>query len=222
MRLPSLTPKEHLLAQLRREGIADERVIDALRRIPREVFIPPAFQGRAYENTALPIASRQTISQPYVVARMAEALRLTGTEHVLEVGTGSGYGAAVLAELALTVVTIEILDDLAEAAASRLANLGYTNVSVVVGDGSLGWPAAAPYHAISVTASSPQVPIALVKQLSPRGGRLVAPIGSLHQQELILIERFDQRVQRHSLGQVRFVPLLGAAGFQALDPARKN
>lgn len=214
--------REQLIADLRTAGITDDHVLAAIGRVPRERFVPRDLQSRAYENVALPIGYEQTISQPAVVAHMAQAAKLRPTDHVLEVGTGSGYGAAVLAELARDVVTVEIRPPLAMEAGRRLQRLGYTNVQVVVGDGSLGWPALAPYDAIIITAATPGIPPVLLDQLSEHGGRLVAPIGSLKEQQLVLAERSGQDIQSHVLGGVRFVPLVGSAGFVAADPTRRN
>lgn len=218
----SPTPKERLLAELRAGGISDSRVLAALAAVPRERFVPEGLSSRAYDNVALPIGQDQTISQPAVVAHMAEAASLQATDHVLEIGTGSGYGAAVLAQLARDVVTIEIRAELALAAARLLDELGCNNVHVVIGDGSLGWASLAPYDAIIITAAAPGLPPVLLEQLSPKGGRLVAPVGSLKEQHLVLAERHGDHIQSRTLGGVRFVPLLGAAGFQVPEIARRN
>jgi protein-L-isoaspartate(D-aspartate) O-methyltransferase len=153
---------------------------------------------------------------------MVQAASPHPSDHVLEVGTGSGYGAAVLALLAHDVVTVEIRPDLALAASGRLRNIGYDTVQVVIGDGSLGWPALAPYDVIVTTAATPGLPPVLLEQLSPNGGRLVAPVGSLKRQQLILAERHGTDIQSRSFGAVRFVPLIGAGGFHFADPARRN
>lgn len=213
--------RQHLLAQLRKEGVHDENVLAALNDVPRERFVPPSLRHRAYDNVALPIGEDQTISQPFVVAHMVQALKLDGTEHVLEIGTGSGYGAAVLARVAADVVTVERHAGLAAAAALLLREIGCNNVCVVTGDGSLGWPPRAPYDAIVVTASAPEVPEPLVGQLRARG-RLVVPVGTLEEQHLVVIERTDTQLHSRDLGHVRFVPLIGAAGFRMLDPSRRN
>ncbi|MSQ23054.1 MAG: protein-L-isoaspartate(D-aspartate) O-methyltransferase [Chloroflexi bacterium] len=220
MALPRLATREQLVAVLRKAGVRDERVLEAIRRVPREAFIPERLRPWACDNIALPIGDQQTISQPYVVACMIEALHLAGTEHVLEIGTGSGYGAAVAAEMAGDVVTIEILASLAKAAAPRLKELA-PNVTVIQGDGSLGWPEFAPYDAIIITANSPTLPRPVLRQLTNHG-RLVAPIGSLKEQQLVVVERSETRFTTRDLGPVRFVPLIGAGGFQLLDPARRN
>lgn len=216
-----VSSREKLVVELRNDGISDERVLAALGRVPRDQFVSEALHDRAYENVALPIGEGQTISQPYVVAAMVQALALTGRESVLEVGTGSGYGAAVLAEVAAQVISVELRAELASVASARLRRLRYGNVTVLQGDGSLGWPGAAPYDAISVTACAPEVPRPLLQQLR-NGGRLVAPIGPPKRQHLILFERADTRLHARDLGQVRFVPLLGVAGFQLLDQSRRN
>jgi protein-L-isoaspartate(D-aspartate) O-methyltransferase len=198
--------------QLVARGIRDARVLDAMRRVPRHVFVEPGTQGLAYADRALPIGGGQTISQPYMVAAMTEALRLQGTERVLEVGTGSGYQAAILAELARDVVTIERYADLADAARARLAALGYHNVRVIVGDGSLGSEADAPYEGILVAAASPRIPASLKRQLAD-GGRLVIPIGPPDQQFLTVVHR-EGAVFTQSIGDgCVFVPLVGAEGW---------
>jgi protein-L-isoaspartate(D-aspartate) O-methyltransferase len=198
--------------QLRRRGIADERVLHAMGTVPRELFVPEDARSLAYEDGALPIGLGQTISQPFVVATICRLLALSGDERVLDVGTGSGYQAAVLAELAREVVTIERLPELAETARAALAQAGYERVEVVVGDGSLGVPDRAPFAAIAVAAAAPVVPPALVEQLAP-GGRLVVPRGSRRGQELVLVEASPQGPTERTTIPVRFVPLLGDEGF---------
>jgi protein-L-isoaspartate(D-aspartate) O-methyltransferase len=205
---------ERLLAELRQQGIHDERVLAALGRVPRPEFVAAADQHRAYANVALPIGEGQTISQPYVVALMTQALALQPTERVLEIGTGSGYQAAVLAHLAASVISIERVPALADAARVRLAALGLANIEIHVGDGTLGWPVAAPYDAIVVTAAAPSVPPALVDQLDPGHGRLVIPVGDAEAQNLLLLQMRRGRRQARNLGPVRFVPLLGAHGWR--------
>jgi protein-L-isoaspartate(D-aspartate) O-methyltransferase len=198
--------------QLRRRGISDERVLAAMARVPRELFVPEKLRAYAYDDGALPIGHGQTISQPFVVATICTLLQLSGDERVLDVGTGSGYQAAVLAELAAEVVTIERIADLAEEARARLGDAGYGDVEVRVGDGSLGVPDRAPFRGIAVAAAAPTVPPALYEQLT-EGGRLVVPRGSRWGQELVLVERTpDGPVVRTSI-PVRFVPLLGDEGF---------
>jgi protein-L-isoaspartate(D-aspartate) O-methyltransferase len=200
--------------QLRRRGISDERVLSAMARVPRELFVPEGLRAYAYSDDALPIGERQTISQPFVVATICMLLALAGPERVLDVGTGSGYQAAVLAELAAEVVTIERIPALADTARRALAEAGYGNVEVRVGDGSLGIPERAPFHGIAVAAAAPDVPPALYDQLV-EGGRLVVPRGSRGHQELVLVVRTaDGPVERTAL-PVRFVPLVGDEGFGA-------
>lgn len=190
-------------------GLRDERVLDAMRSVPRHRFVEDYSDRTAYEDHPLPIGEGQTISQPYMVALMAEAATLQPEDRVLEIGTGSGYGAAVLARLAREVWSIERIDTLAADAARRLAELGVTNVHVVHGDGTLGWPKAAPYDAIVVTAASGEdVPPALLEQLA-EGGRLVIPVGSTGRQSLLRIVRHGDRYNEQDLGGVAFVPLLG-------------
>jgi protein-L-isoaspartate(D-aspartate) O-methyltransferase len=198
--------------QLRRRGIRDERVLAAMARVPRHLFVPENLRHLAYEDGALPIGHGQTISQPYIVATICSLLRLRGDERVLDVGTGSGYQAAVLAELATEVVTIERVPELAERAREALASAGYGRVEVRVGDGSLGVPDRAPFDAIAVAAATPSVPPALYEQLSD-GGRLVIPRGGRWGQDLVLVERTEEgAVERLSI-PCRFVPLVGVEGF---------
>jgi protein-L-isoaspartate(D-aspartate) O-methyltransferase len=205
-----MAPVDHLIDELR-DAIADERVLDALRTVPREAFVSRALRARAYDNVALPIGHGQTISQPLIVARMTELLRLQPTDRVLDVGTGSGYHAAVLARLAAHVWTIERHRALSEAAAARLREAGVENATTIVGDGSRGLAAEAPFDAINVAAAAwPEVPPALARQLAP-GGRLVAPVGASGQQ-LVLLERgvgVQADTLTHTLLEpVRFVPLI--------------
>jgi len=198
---------DRLIEQLR-SAIADERVLDAIDAVPREAFVPRRLRSRAYENVALPIGEGQTISQPLVVARMTELLRLQPHDRVLDVGTGSGYHAAVLAQLAGHVWSIERHSALSEQAARNLCRAGVERVTLAVGDGSRGLPAAAPFDAINVAAAAwPEIPPALERQLAP-GGRLVAPVGASGQQ-LVLVERAaDGELTRTTLDPVRFVPLI--------------
>ena len=198
--------------QLQRRGITDRRVLQAMRAVPRHVFVPPEWRHEAYSDRPLPIADDQTISQPYMVALMTQRLGLQGHEHVLEVGTGSGYQAAVLSRLAAQVYTIEYFPALAERARVILQHLGYTNVQGRTGDGGLGLPAYAPYHGILVAAAAPHVPQPLLTQLA-EGGRLVIPVGSVTSQELLIITRHgDDYAQERSV-PCRFVPLLGQEGW---------
>jgi protein-L-isoaspartate(D-aspartate) O-methyltransferase len=200
--------------QLRARGIADERVLRAMAQLPRELFVPPSEQSLAYADEALPIASGQTISQPYIVARMTELLAPRAGDRVLEIGTGSGYQAAILALLGCLVVSIERHADLAETARERIARVGLGGaVEVRVGDGSVGDPAGAPWDGIVVTAAAPAIPPPLREQLSPDGGRLVIPVGSRRHQDLVLVVRHgDEWIERND-GPVVFVPLVGQEGF---------
>ena len=198
--------------QLRRRGISDERVLAAMGRVPRELFVPESVRAYAYSDDALPIGERQTISQPFVVATICSLVALEGHERVLDVGTGSGYQAAVLAELAAEVVTIERIPALADAARAALAAAGYGNVEVRVGDGSLGVPERAPFDGIAVAAAAPDVPPALYDQLV-EGGRLVLPRGTRGHQELVLVVRTPAGPVERAALPVRFVPLVGDEGF---------
>ena len=198
--------------QLRRRGSFDERVLEAMARVPRERFIPEDVRHLAYEDGALPIGSGQTISQPFIVATICQLLELSGDERVLDVGTGSGYQAAVLAELAEEVVTIERVPELAERAQSALVQTGYGEVEVLVGDGSLGAPARAPFEGIAVAAAAPVVPPALYRQLV-EGGRVVVPRGGRRGQQLVLVERTEDGPRERASVPCRFVPLVGAEGF---------
>ena len=198
--------------QLRRRGISDERVLLAMERVPRELFVPNELRQSSYEDCALPVGHGQTISQPFIVATICVLLRLVGDERVLDVGTGSGYQAAVLAELAAEVVTIERVPELAETARAALAAAGYDRVEVRIGDGSLGVPERAPFAAIAVAAAAPTVPHALYSQLEG-GGRLVVPRGSRRGQELVLVERTPEGPRERASVPCRFVPLLGEEGF---------
>jgi protein-L-isoaspartate(D-aspartate) O-methyltransferase len=199
--------------QIAARGIRDPRVLDALRAVPREEFVAPHLAELAYDDHPLPIAQGQTISQPYIVALMVEALEAQPGDRALEVGAGTGYAAAVLSRLAGEVYAIERHASLARAAADRLARLGFANVQVTAGDGSLGWPEHAPYDGIMVAAGGPEVPRALLDQLAP-GGRLVLPVGPVEHQVLLRVRRApDGSFRRESLGEVRFVPLVGEEGW---------
>jgi protein-L-isoaspartate(D-aspartate) O-methyltransferase len=200
--------------QIEARGVGDARVLAAMRTVPREDFVSPGWRDEACDDSPLPIEGEQTISQPYIVALMAEALQLQGGERVLEIGTGSGYAAAVLARLAAEVHSVERIPLLAELATQRLAAQGCANVAVHRGDGSLGWPEAAPYDAIVVTAAGPEVPAALKAQLKV-GGRLVMPVGGRHgTQDLLRLTRTSEHDElREVLLPVRFVPLTGEQGW---------
>jgi protein-L-isoaspartate(D-aspartate) O-methyltransferase len=200
-------------AQLISRGIHDRRVLDAIRKVPRHAFVDEALQEQAYSDHPLPIADKQTISQPYIVALMTEKLELQGHEKVLEIGTGSGYQAAILAELAQRVFSIERLPGLAYRANQTLRKLGYSNVIVRVADGTLGWPDEAPFDGIIVTAGAPKVPQPLVDQLA-MGGKLVLPVGDRMSQSLILVDRVPEGIQKTDLGGVRFVDLVGKWGWE--------
>jgi protein-L-isoaspartate(D-aspartate) O-methyltransferase len=199
--------------QLRARGIEDERVLAAMEAVPRELFLPEPLRSRAYADSALPIGEEQTISQPWIVAAICQALELTGEELVLEVGTGSGYSAAVLSRLAAHVVSVERHEPLARAAAAVLRSLGVANVELAVGDGSLGAPERAPFDAIAVHAAAPAAPSALLAQLAA-GGRLVVPIATGEADMLTLLRRQGDRVESETIGPCRFVPLIGSEGFE--------
>ncbi len=208
--------------QLRRRGIEDERVLAAMAAVPRELFVAERLRGRAYADSALPIGEQQTISQPWIVAAICQALRLAGDETVLEVGTGSGYSAAVLARLAAEVISVERFASLADDARRRLAELGIENVEVRIGDGSRGAPDRAPYEAIAVHATAPSAPRTLLEQLRP-GGRLVVPIAERGADMLRVFEHADAGFEHRDIAPCRFVPLLGEEGFDPREgsgPAR--
>jgi len=198
--------------QLRGRGIRDGRVLDAMARVPRHEFVPERFQAQAYEDHPIPIGYGQTISQPYIVALMLEALALEPTDKVLEIGTGSGYQTALLAELAASVYSIERHAGLAQNAERVLAKLGYTNIVVLVGDGSEGLPQHAPFDAIIVSAAAPELPSTLVAQLRD-GGRMVIPVGPAHAQELQLVQKQQGQLLVSYLEGCRFVPLITGQGY---------
>jgi protein-L-isoaspartate(D-aspartate) O-methyltransferase len=200
--------------ELRPDGITDERVLNAVYKVKREKFIPETMRDRAYDNYPLPIGENQTISQPYIVAHMTQALDLRPEDKVLEIGTGSGYQAAILAELAGVVYSVERLDSLAMKARTNLYSQGYSNIILVVGDGTKGLPEYAPYDKIIVTAAAPHVPDALLAQLK-NGGKLVIPVGGKFVQDLQLVEKaLNGRISKRSLGGCRFVPLIGSEGWK--------
>lgn len=198
--------------QIRRRGIRSPRLLEVLARIPRHFFVPPDLAAHAYEDRALGIGESQTISQPYMVASMTDFLELSGGERVLEIGAGSGYQAAVLAELAQKVVTVEKSESLARTARERLVSLGYRNIEVVLGDGTLGWPPAAPFDAILVAAAAPSIPPPLVEQLA-EGGRFVLPVGNTEKQMLLRIRKAAGKILEEKLFACQFVPLRGRYGW---------
>ena len=201
-------------AQVAARGVRDGAVLEAMRRVPRHTFVAPELWERAYEDTPLPIGEQQTISQPYMVAVMSEALAARAGERILEVGTGSGYQTAILAELGARVVSLERIPALAARAERVLGQLGYLDrVTLVVGDGTLGWPAAVPYDGIIVTAGAPHIPRPLVEQLAP-DGRLVLPIGEEDVQTLVRLRRGPEGLVEEYLGECRFVRLLGSHGWE--------
>jgi protein-L-isoaspartate(D-aspartate) O-methyltransferase len=199
-------------SQLRARGISDPRVLEAMRKVPRHLFVPEAVRWRAYDDTPLPIGHDQTISQPYIVGYMSEALELRPTDRVLEIGTGSGYQAAILGELANEVYTIEIVPELAEQARVALEKSGYGNVHVRQGNGYLGWPEAAPFDRIIVTAAPDEVPQALVDQLA-MGGIMVVPVGGVYDDQVMkIIRKTEKGVTTRETLPVRFVPMVGKGG----------
>jgi protein-L-isoaspartate(D-aspartate) O-methyltransferase len=197
-----------LIMQLRRRGIRDTNVLRAIERVPRDLFVDPAFADHAYQDIALPIDCGQTISQPYVVAFMTEKLELDESHKVLEIGTGSGYQAAVLSHLCRRVYTIERYRELQKGADRRFAHLGITNVTTIIGDGWLGWPPQAPFDRIVVTAAAPEAPAALIEQLK-EGGRMIIPLGPTRdEQSLMQIDKTEADITERALLPVRFVPLV--------------
>lgn len=204
--------RQLMVEKLRQLGIRDERVLDVMARVPRHRFVHKADWERAYINRPLPIAAGQTISQPYIVALMTEALHLSDEDRLLEIGTGSGYQTAILAELAGEVYSIERTDELHEHAQERLAELGYANVRLTVGDGTLGWPEHAPYDAVIGTGAVPSLPEALLEQLAEEA-RLVLPVGDRRVQQLVLLEQYPDHRRRHKLCDCSFLPLVGEQGW---------
>jgi protein-L-isoaspartate(D-aspartate) O-methyltransferase len=200
--------------QLERRNIHDQRVLRAMAQVPRHFFVPPAYEAQAYADQALPIAAGQTISQPFIVALTAAGLHLRPKERVLEIGTGSGYAAAVLSRLASEVYTVERHRELALSAIRVFDELGLSNIWVKLGDGTRGWEKYAPYDAITVAAAAPGLPRSLLDQLAD-GGRLVIPLGSLEEQQLVRVTRHGSHFRDESLGPVRFVPLIGEEGWRS-------
>lgn len=199
--------------QLKRRGIRDERVLEAMRKVPRHAFVPEAHQDAAYEDRPLPIGEGQTISQPYMVAIMTQSLELEGEEKVLEIGTGSGYQTAILAELAKEVYTIERIPALLERAQNTLQYLGYKNIFFMIGDGTKGWPGKAPFDGIIVTAGAPEIPQTLLSQLAD-GGRLVIPVGPRYTQTLYKVTKQGKNYKEEDITGCVFVPLLGEYGWK--------
>jgi protein-L-isoaspartate(D-aspartate) O-methyltransferase len=213
MAVPSSDPRSDMVdRQIAARGVKDERVLDAMRWLPRERFFPGELQSHAFDDAAAPIGHGQTISQPYIVALMTEALDLTPDHRVLEIGTGSGYQAAILARLCKEVYTVERVKSLLDEAFDRLSSLHIRNVHFHFGDGSLGWPKHAPYDRIIITAAAPSVPTAITDQLVD-GGICVAPVGSRDDQELVKLTKHGDRLDEKKLCPVRFVPLLGEGGW---------
>jgi protein-L-isoaspartate(D-aspartate) O-methyltransferase len=214
--------RKRMVAELVKRGITDQRVLDAMLQIPRHIFVEEAMAAQAYSDTSLPIGEKQTISQPYTVAKMTQMLELTGREKVLELGTGSGYQAAVLATLADRVYTVERIRPLALKARKALDSLRLLNVNLRIGDGTDGWPEEAPFDAILVTAGAPGVPQCLVDQLGP-GGRLVIPVGDQVDQQLLVVrKRLDGSVEREESEGCRFVRLIGRNGWSEEAVTRSN
>lgn len=211
---PWESARERMVAtQIAARGVGDEKVLAAMRRVPRHLFVPAEVRGSAYSDYPLPIGHGQTISQPYIVAMMTSLLQIQPDDHLLEIGSGSGYQAAVLGILAREVISIERIPEVAQLARKNLADAGITNVTVVIGDGTLGFPGGAPYDGVLITAATPSIPSPLVEQLA-EGGRLVAPVGSRDLQELVRLTRKGHDLTRESFGGVVFVPLLGEYGWK--------
>ncbi len=211
---PWESARERMVAtQIAARGVGDEQVLAAMRRVPRHLFVPAEVRGSAYSDYPLPIGHGQTISQPYIVAMMTSLLQIQPDDHLLEIGSGSGYQAAVLGILAREVISIERIPEVAQLARKNLADAGITNVTVVIGDGTLGFPGGAPYDGVLITAATPSIPSPLVEQLA-EGGRIVAPVGSRDLQELVRLTRKGHDLTRESFGGVVFVPLLGEYGWK--------
>lgn len=212
---PFLAERQQMVeSQLRNRGIHDGRVLEAMLRIPRHLFVPEEFQRQAYADHPLPIGEEQTISQPFINALSLQVLALNGSERALEIGTGSGYQTALLARLAEAVYSVERHAGLAQSAEEVLSRLGIENVKIVVADGSKGWAEYAPFDAILVSAAAPRIPESLLQQLAEHG-RMVVPVGSQHAQELQLVTKKDGSVHTETIEGCRFVPLIGAEGFQS-------
>ena len=199
--------------QIVARGIKNPRLLAAMRKIPRHLFVDPGLLQRAYNDSSLPIGQKQTVSQPYMAARMTDALELSGEERVLEIGTGSGYQTALLAELSFNVFSVEKIRGLATKARTLLDRLQYQNIAIQVGDGTIGWPEHSPFDAIVVTAGAPELPRPLLEQLA-LGGRLVIPVGDQQTQVLVRITRHAEKFEEEQLGECRFVKLWGKFGWQ--------
>ena len=211
---PWESARERMVAtQIAARGVGDEKVLAAMRRVPRHLFVPAEVRGSAYSDYPLPIGHGQTISQPYIVAMMTSLLQIQPDDRLLEIGSGSGYQAAVLGILAREVISIERIPEVAQLAKKNLDDAGITNVTVVIGDGTLGFPGGAPYDGVLITAATPSIPSPLVEQLA-EGGRIVAPVGSRDLQELVRLTRKGHDLIRESFGGVVFVPLLGEHGWK--------
>ena len=202
-----------LIKTLREKGISDERVLDAFGKVPRHLFVDGGMYAQAYDDNALPIGFGQTISQPYIVALMTELLKLKKDEKILEIGTGSGFQTALLAQFSRRVYTIERNRELGETSRKRLCEMGYLNVAFKIGDGSLGWPQHSPFHKIIVTAAAPVLPHTLLGQIAV-GGRIVIPVGDQHHQDLMVYEKTDHGIEESCAAQVVFVPLIGQQGWR--------
>ncbi len=205
--------EDHLVGR----GITDPRVLSAMRKVPRHLFVEESLGHRAYGDHPLPIGENQTISQPYIVAVMTEALGLTGNERILEIGTGCGFQSAILAELASQVFTIERLSVLSKKARGLLGNLGYSNINFKVFDGSYGWRDQSPFDGILITAGAPEIPSALIDQLT-EGGKIVAPLGDLESQKLVVATQKDGKLSQKVIGDCKFVPLVGKSGLTSGRP----
>jgi protein-L-isoaspartate(D-aspartate) O-methyltransferase len=217
-----VTERERMVQeQIVARGVTDARVGAAMRKVPRDAFVPELLRELSYTDQPLPIGHAQTISQPYIVAFMTQALQLKPSDRVLEIGTGSGYQAAILAELVEQVYTIEIVEPLGKSAAATLQRLGYKNVEVKIGDGYKGWPEHAPYDAIIVTCAPSKVPAPLVEQ-TREGGRIIIPIGPLFDQKLYLLKKTAGRLEQKAILPVRFVPMTGAAEAREPDETPKT
>ncbi|MDD5432910.1 MAG: protein-L-isoaspartate(D-aspartate) O-methyltransferase [Candidatus Omnitrophica bacterium] len=207
--------KRMVADQLIPRGISDKRVLDAFLKVERQKFLPVALRNSAYDDHPIPIGENQTISQPFIVALMTQTLNLTGNERILEIGTGSGYQAAILGELAKEVFSIERIESLSKTAEQTLRELNYTNIKFKIGDGTLGWKEESPFDCIIITAASPRVPLPLTEQLKKDGGKLILPLGESFSQMLTLVERQEDGLNYTSICPCVFVPLIGKHGYKA-------